>query len=75
MISGCISSGVEQLVFCSTVDVAIGFNDIINGNEDNTPVPDTFLFPGYPKSKYDAECLVLAANGKSNACGKYHIYY
>ncbi len=46
------------------MDVVIGYRKIINGNEDSTSLPKKFLFPGYPETKYQAETLVLAANGQ-----------
>ena len=62
IIRACLKTNVSRLIFCSTVDVAIGHYPITNGNEDTTAPPGDFLFPGYPESKYKAECLVLEAN-------------
>ncbi|XP_069134758.1 3 beta-hydroxysteroid dehydrogenase/Delta 5--_4-isomerase type 1-like [Argopecten irradians] len=64
IVESCLNNGVERLVFCSTVDVVVGFDDIRDGRETTTFVPKQFLFPGYPATKYEAECEVLKANGK-----------
>jgi nucleoside-diphosphate-sugar epimerase len=71
IIQACLDCNVERLIFCSTVDVVIGHDDINDGDE-TTPIPTSFLFPGYPESKYKAECLILNASGRKckngNAC-------
>ena len=71
MIKACLENGVQRLIFCSTVDVVVGYKDIENGDEETTTVPQQFLFPGYPDSKNKAESLVLNANGKIGYHGKY----
>lgn len=63
VIKACLEAGVERLIYCSTIDVVIGFEPIANGDEQTTSRPRRFLFPGYPESKADAESLVLSANG------------
>ncbi|XP_053394154.1 3 beta-hydroxysteroid dehydrogenase/Delta 5--_4-isomerase-like [Mercenaria mercenaria] len=63
LIKACLLNDVKRFIYCSTVDVVIGYDDIIDGNEANTAPPTEFLFPGYPETKYKAECLVLKANG------------
>lgn len=63
IIKSCIEENVQRLIFCSTVDVVIGFEDILNGTEETTSTPQKFLFPGYPESKHKAEQLVLRHNG------------
>ncbi|CAG2253676.1 unnamed protein product [Mytilus edulis] len=70
IIQSCLDTNVERLVFCSTVDVVIG-HDAINNGDETTPVPKTFLFPGYPESKYRAECLVRKASGQKCKNGRY----
>ncbi|RUS69954.1 hypothetical protein EGW08_022281 [Elysia chlorotica] len=59
--NACIKNNVRRLVYCSTVDVAVGSQPILGGDEDNTPVPppDGFMFPGYPETKYQGERVVL----------------
>ena len=73
IISVCKQENVARLIYCSTVDVVIGFDDIIDGTEENTAPPTQYLFPGYPESKYKAECLVLRANGTKTKDGNYHM--
>ncbi|KAJ8312422.1 hypothetical protein KUTeg_009795, partial [Tegillarca granosa] len=70
VIDGCVKAGVQRLIYCSTVDVAIGYDPIRDGNENNTPPPKRFLFPGYPETKYKAECLVLQSNGRTCTLGR-----
>ncbi|XP_059149046.1 3 beta-hydroxysteroid dehydrogenase type 7-like [Physella acuta] len=60
VLNACLKNNVERLIYCSTVDVAIGHQPIRGGDETNTPVPDTFLFPGYPETKYNGERVLLA---------------
>lgn len=60
---------MQRLVFTSTIDVVIGFDEIIDGDE-SLPVPTHFLFPGYPDTKQRAEKMVLEANGRELACGR-----
>ncbi|ESO97278.1 hypothetical protein LOTGIDRAFT_114779, partial [Lottia gigantea] len=69
VIEACVKENIERLLFCSTVDVVIGHQDILDGNEE-TSIPKTFLFPGYPDTKYRAEKLILAANGTKLSTGK-----
>lgn len=70
VIKACLDANVTRMIYCSTVDVAIGNNDIINGSETTTHLPSKFLFPGYPESKYKAECAVLQANGQNTTKGQ-----
>ena len=67
VISACKQAGVSRLVHTSTIDVVVGSEEIVNGDED-TPIPKDFLFPGYPGTKYRAECAVVHANSKSTSC-------
>ena len=69
MIEGCLKHGVQRLMFCSTVDVVIGYQDIIDGDEAGTGKPTRFLMPGYPETKYNAECMVVEVNGKMSQKG------
>ncbi|GFO44274.1 hypothetical protein PoB_007077900 [Plakobranchus ocellatus] len=59
--NACIKNNVQRLVYCSTVDVAVGFQPVNGGDEENTRVPpaDGFMFPGYPETKYQGERVVL----------------
>ena len=68
VVSACQEQGVSRLVNTSTIDVVVGSKEIINGDE-NTPTPDDLLFPGYPITKYQAECMVLKANGMTTSSG------
>ncbi|GFR60676.1 3 beta-hydroxysteroid dehydrogenase type 7-like, partial [Elysia marginata] len=59
--NACIKNNVQRLLYCSTVDVAVGFQPVLCGDEDTTPVPppDGFMFPGYPETKYQGERVIL----------------
>lgn len=58
VVNACLKNNVQRLVYCSTVDVAVGDKAIRGGTEVDTPVPDKFLFPGYPETKYHGERIV-----------------
>ena len=64
VVRACLHHNVGRLLYCSTVDVVVGFKPIRGGREEDTPVPQRFLFPGYPETKLQGERLVLAANGQ-----------
>ena len=68
LIECCIEQNVGCLVHTSTVDVVIGYDSIIDGDE-SMQAPQNFLFTGYPVTKHHAEKLVLGANGKLLANG------
>ncbi len=69
VISGCLEEGVSRLVFTSSVDVSIGYDEIMDGDE-NLPTPKDFLFPGYPATKHKSEGLVLGVNGTETKSGR-----
>ena len=69
LLEACLAKRVPRLIFTSTIDVVVGDDDIRGGNE-TLPVPDKFLFPGYPATKLRAEQLVLNANGASFSSGE-----
>ena len=71
VIQACLETNVRRLIFCSTVDVVVGYDDIIDGCEVTTATPEHFLFPGYPETKHKAESLVLKANGTPCKNGNY----
>ncbi|CAH1801617.1 unnamed protein product [Owenia fusiformis] len=64
VVNACLEHNVRQLIYTSTVDVVIGYEDIINGTETNTRYPDEFLYDSYAETKAHAEKIVLDANGK-----------
>lgn len=69
LVDACISQNVSHLVFTSTIDVVIGYDEIINGDE-TLKAPKRFLFPGYPDTKFRAEKIVISANGMELGKGK-----
>ena len=68
LIAACVAENVSRLIYTSSVDVVIGHEEIINGDEE-LAMPARFLFPGYPDTKARAEGLVLAADGRPLAEG------
>ncbi|CAL1542785.1 unnamed protein product [Lymnaea stagnalis] len=69
VLNACLKNSVKRLVYCSTVDVAVGSQPIRGGDETNTRVPDKFLFPGYPDTKYHGERLILGSGRPKRADG------
>ena len=65
---------VSRLIYTSTIDVVVGYDDIYDGDE-TLPVPNKLLFPGYPDTKYRAEQLILAANGRPLVEGKRQMWH
>ncbi|XP_076435045.1 3 beta-hydroxysteroid dehydrogenase/Delta 5--_4-isomerase type 4-like [Babylonia areolata] len=62
VVRACLHNNVGRLLYCSTVDVVVGFDPIRGGAEEDTPIPPHFLFPGYPETKLQGERLVLSAH-------------
>ncbi|KAI8782543.1 3 beta-hydroxysteroid dehydrogenase [Biomphalaria glabrata] len=71
VVNACLENNIQRLVYCSTVDVAIGSEPIRGGDETNTPVPDKFLFPGYPDTKFHGERIVLDSANLKTSDGKH----
>lgn len=68
VIEACIAANVPHLIFTSTVDVSVGYAEIINGDE-SLPYPEHHLYVGYGTTKQEAEEAVLAANCRPLANG------
>lgn len=72
IIKACLECNVARLVYTSSVDVAVGWTDNHNLNEE-TPLPgdkaSDFLFGQYAFTKMQAEKKVLDANGSLTADG------
>ena len=65
MISACEKQGVERLIYCSSIEVVQGKENIYRGTEDNTtPREKGHLFGVYGATKMRAEQTVLQANSK-----------
>ncbi|XP_045173780.2 3 beta-hydroxysteroid dehydrogenase/Delta 5--_4-isomerase type 1-like [Mercenaria mercenaria] len=62
VIVACRKNGVKRLLYCSTVEVVTGANNIYDGTEDNTEYVTNHLFKAYGPTKLEAERLVLEAN-------------
>ena len=63
VLDACRSRGVKRLVFTSSMDVVVdGRKPIVDGDE-SLPYPARLPRDPYSRSKIEAECLMLAANG------------
>jgi nucleoside-diphosphate-sugar epimerase len=60
VVGACKRAGVKRLIFTSSPSVVASGKDLINADE-STPYPDRFLAE-YPRTKAEAERLVLAAH-------------
>ncbi|KAJ8312847.1 hypothetical protein KUTeg_010220, partial [Tegillarca granosa] len=69
VIQACIEQNVRKLIFSSTMNVAIGYQDIIDGTEDSVTYPEKFLFESYAETKCAGEKAVLRANGEIGSNG------
>ncbi|XP_060599798.1 3 beta-hydroxysteroid dehydrogenase/Delta 5--_4-isomerase type 1-like [Ruditapes philippinarum] len=57
------TAGVQRFIYCSSVSVAIGNNDVTDGIREDDPIPSKRLFEPYASSKLAGERFVMAANG------------
>ncbi|ESN92520.1 hypothetical protein HELRODRAFT_89375, partial [Helobdella robusta] len=64
IIQASVENKVSRLVYTSSVDVVIGFEELVDVTEGDCPTPAKLLFEGYPESKRQAENLVLKAHGR-----------
>jgi len=53
-----MEQNVDSFIYCSSLDVVIGYEDIINGNED-LGKPPKFMFGKYAETKFHAERMVI----------------
>ena len=60
----CKEVGVRRFLYCSSMSVISGFDDIINGTEETTSIPKRFINRGYGETKQKAESLVLSFNSE-----------
>lgn len=71
VIRACCEQKVKHLVYTSTTDVIVGFDDVVDADE-TTEEPAALLFPGYGHSKKHGEAAVLRANSTSGRCSQSH---
>ncbi|KAL4223895.1 hypothetical protein ACF0H5_017358 [Mactra antiquata] len=55
--------GVRRFIYCSSMSVSIGNNDVTENIKESDPIPSTRIFEPYASSKLAGERIVLAANG------------
>lgn len=58
------TTGVKRFIYCSSMAVAIGNNNVTEDISENDPIPSRRLFEPYASSKLSGEHIVLAANSK-----------
>ncbi|WAR02207.1 3BHS2-like protein [Mya arenaria] len=55
--------GVDRLIYCSSMSVAIGYdNEVTEGMDESHPLPSRRIFEPYASSKLAGERVVLGAN-------------
>lgn len=64
VVDACLAAGVPHLVYTSTPSVVAGAGDI-RGGDESLPYGSDFAGAWYPRTKAEAEKLVLAANCES----------
>ncbi|XP_046551098.1 3 beta-hydroxysteroid dehydrogenase/Delta 5--_4-isomerase type 1-like isoform X2 [Haliotis rubra] len=64
ILEACLQAGVERMVYCSTVDVVCGFDNIMDGEEHTTRTPGRLIYEGYGGTKLRAEEAVLTSSGQ-----------
>lgn len=64
LVKVCKETGVKNVIFCSSVAVLYGFNEILNGTEENMKSPEQFYFSADGETLSHAEQIVLDNNGK-----------
>ena len=58
------TAGVQRFIYCSSMAIGIGNNDVTEGICEDDPIPSKRLFEPYASSKLAGERLVTAANSK-----------
>ena len=75
VVNACLRHNVQRLIFTSTVDVVVGWEEKENIDESVTP-PEKLLFKAYGESKQKAERIVnLAHQLGKNSTGTSALYY
>lgn len=63
ILEACRNNSVPILIYCSSISVYVGKEEVIEGTERSVRLPDKFLFKEYAASKLKAQEIVLHANG------------
>ena len=59
----CRQCGVRRFLYCSSLTVMCGLEEIVNGTEEST-LPKKLVIHGYGDTKQKAESAVLKSNSK-----------
>ena len=54
---------MPNLIYCSSISVFVGHNEIKDGTEKTVPIPHKLMFEAYASSKFKAQEMVIRANG------------
>lgn len=63
MLNACKKHSIGIFIYCSSIAVLQGFEDVQAGTETTVTVPSTLMFPSYGSTKYLAQNTVLNDNG------------
>ncbi|VDI42684.1 3beta-hydroxy-Delta5-steroid dehydrogenase / steroid Delta-isomerase [Mytilus galloprovincialis] len=63
MLAACKKYNIGIFIYCSSIAVLQGFEDVQAGTETTVSVPSTLMFPSYGSTKYLAQNTVLNDNG------------
>jgi len=69
LINACVENNVDYFINISSVDCVLGDDAVYYGAENTTPVPTSHVLGVYSATKYEAEELVMKANGRQLANG------
>lgn len=72
VLEACKANSVPILIYCSSISIYVGHDEVKKGTETTVPIPHKFMFEKYAKTKLKAQNMVLGANGDILKNGKYN---
>ncbi|CAG2246515.1 HSD3B [Mytilus edulis] len=70
VLEACKVNSVPILIYCSSISIYVGHDEVKKGTETTVPIPHKFMFEKYAKTKLKAQNMVLGANGDILKNGK-----
>lgn len=70
VLEACKANSVPILIYCSSISIYVGHDEVKKGTETTVPIPHKFMFEKYAKTKLKAQNMVLGANGDILKNGK-----